>query len=102
MVEHEGDGAGLGQVAAALGEGRAHFACGAVTIIGQDFDNHRDAAGSVPFVADLLVTVAFAADGFLDRALDIVLGHVLGARRDDRRPQPRIHRRIGQTILPRR
>jgi len=95
MIEHERDRAGLGQIAAALGERRAHFAGGPIAIVGQDFDDDRDAARSIAFVADLLVILALAAQGFLDGALDIVLGHILRAGRDDRRAQPRIHRRIG-------
>ena len=44
MVEHERHRAGLGQVAAGLGEGRAHLAGGAVAVVGQRLDDDRDAA----------------------------------------------------------
>ena len=101
MIEHEGDGSGLGEAAAAPGEGRAHFAGGAVAVIGQDLDDHRDAARPVAFVADLLVALAIAAGGLLDRALDIVLRHVLGAGGNDGGAQAWIHHRIGQAELGR-
>src|SRR6478752_4786388 len=41
------------------------------------------------------------AGGLLDGALDIVLRHILGAGRQDRRPQARVHRRIGRAELGR-
>ena len=101
MVEHERDRAGLREVAAVLGEGRAHLAGGAVAVVGQHLDDHRDAARAVALVADLVVVLGVAAQRLLDRALDGVLGHVLGARRDHRRPQPRVHRRVGHAELRR-
>ena len=95
------DRAGLGQVAAALGEGRAHLAGGAVAVVGQDLDDDRDAARPVALVADLVVDLGVAAGRLLDRALDIVLRHVLRARGEHRGAQARIHGRVGQPQLGR-
>ncbi len=54
---------------------------GAVAVVGQRLDDDRDAARAVALVADLLVVgVVVAAGGALDRALDVVLGHVGRAR----------------------
>ena len=95
-VEHEGNRAGLRQRAARLGEIGAHLARGAIAVVGQRFDDHRDAAGRVALVAHLVVVLAFASRRLLDRPLDVVLGHVLRPRRDDGGAKARVHRRIGK------
>ena len=97
MIEHEGDCAGFGEVASALGEGRAHLACGTVAIVGQYLDDDGDTGGSISLVADLVIALGIAAGRFLDRTVDIVLRHVLGTRRQHRGAQPRIHRGIGRS-----
>ena len=74
---------------------------GAVAIVGQHLDDDGDAAGPVALVADLVIDLGVAAQRLLDGALDIVLGHVLGPRRDDGGAQPRIHGGIGQPQLGR-
>src|SRR5271156_7013840 len=79
MVEHERDRAGLGKVAAALGEGRPHLAGRAVAVVGQHLDDDGDAAGAVALVAGFLIALRIAAGRLLDGALDIVLRHVFGA-----------------------
>ena len=65
-----------------LAERVAHVAAGAVAVVGQRLDEHRDAAGAVALVEDGLVAlgVGALAGAALDRALDVVLGHrgVLG------------------------
>ncbi len=99
MIEHEGDRACFGEVAARLGEGGAHLAGGAVAVVGQDLDHDRNAAGAVALVADLVVVLSVATQRLLDRAVDVVLRHVLHARCDHRRPQPRVHRRIRHAEL---
>ena len=99
MIEHERHRAGLGEIAAGLGEGGAHVAGGAVVVVGQRLDDHRDAARPVALVADLVVVLGVAARRLLDGALDVVLGHVLGARREDRGAQARIERRVRQAEL---
>jgi len=50
-------------------------------------------------VAHLIVVFGVAALRLPDRALDHVLGHVLGPRRDDGGAEPRIERRIGLAEL---
>ena len=57
----------------------AHFAGGAVAVVGQGLDDHRDAARPIALVADFVIALGFAARRLLDGALDIVLRHVLGA-----------------------
>jgi len=99
VVEHERHCAGLGEVAAALGEGGAHVAGGAVSIVSQRLDDHRDPTGAVALVAHVLVALGLASLRFLDSALDVVLRHVLGTSGDDRGPQPRVHRGIGHAEL---
>jgi len=101
MIEHEGDRAGLGEVAAGFGEGRAHLARGAVAVVGQDLDDDGDAARPIALVADFVIALGVAAGGLLDGAVDIVLGHVLRARRQYRGPQAWVHGGIGQAQLGR-
>jgi len=100
-VEHEGHGARLGEVAAALGEIGAHVGSGAVAVVGQRLDDDGDAPRAVALVANLVIGFGLAAQRLLDGALDIVLRHVLRPRRDDRRAQPRIHARVGRAELRR-
>ena len=60
----------------------ADLGAGAVAVVGQRLDEHRDAAGAVALVDDGLerVGVGALAGALGDRALDVVLGHrgVLG------------------------
>ena len=90
-VEIEGHRAGLAEIAAELGEDRAHLACGAVAIVGERLDDHADAAGAEALVAHVLVIRPAGLKALLDGPLDIVLWHVHGARRRDRGPEPRVH-----------
>ena len=99
VIEHERHRAGLGQMAAMLGEGGAHLAGGAVAVVGQHLDNDRDAAGTVTFVADFVIAFGVAALRLLDGAIDIVLRHVLGARCKHSCAQPRVHRGVRQAKL---
>ena len=84
-----------------LGEVRADAAGGAVAVVGQRLDDHGDAARAIALVAHLLVVLGVAAHRLLDGALDIVLGHVLGARVLDGEAQARIHVRVGRAHLRR-
>ena len=95
VIEHERHRAGFGEVATRLGEARAHFAGRAVLVVGQHFDDHRDAARPVALVADLVVALGIAAGRLLDGAVDIVLRHALRPRRENRGAQARVHCRIG-------
>src|SRR5262249_8440040 len=53
------------------------LADGAVSIVGHDVNNHRNAAGSVTFVLQFFDVSAFKLPGALhDRTLDIVGGHI--------------------------
>src|SRR5262249_18316978 len=91
LIEHEGDGAGLAEITAEFGEDRTYLARRAIAIVGQGLDDEADAACAESLVANLLVIRAASLLALLDRALDIVLWHVLGARRLDRASEPRIH-----------
>ena len=60
------------------------------------FDHHGYAAGRITFVGDfveLFAVLALARAAF-DRAFDIVIGHALRARRQDRTAQTGIGTRI--------
>ena len=88
-LELPGDGARAGQLAAGLGEHRAHVGRGAVLVVGGGLDEDRHAARAVALVDDLLVLLGrAAADRLLDGALDVVGGHVDGARLVHRQAQP--------------
>src|SRR5690606_28505206 len=77
VVEHEGDRAILAQVATVLAERVSHLGYGAGPIVGHAVDDHRGAADTVTFVANFFVIgIVRTARAALDRALDVVLGHV--------------------------
>src|SRR5262249_57021231 len=101
LIEHEGDGAGLAEITAEFGEDRTYLARRAIAIVGQGLDDEADAACAESLVANLLVIRAASLLALLDRALDIVLWHVLGARRLDRASEPRIHGGVPQGHLRR-
>ena len=69
---------------------------GAIAVVGQGFDDERDAAGAKAFVADFLIIRAVALGRIIDRPFDIVFGHAARARRDYGRAEACVHRRIGQ------
>ena len=96
-TELKGDGAGLAQVAAVLGEGGAQRRRGTVAVVGQGLDDHGDAARPIAFVAHFSISgiVGLAAAAF-DGTLDRILGHVRGARRRHRRAQARVLHGIGK------
>src|SRR5205085_12330028 len=74
MIEQKTDAVGLAKGAAGLCKGGAHLAGGAVAVIGQRFDDDRDAARPVAFVPHLFISLAaLAAGAALDRAPDRVL-----------------------------
>jgi hypothetical protein len=81
---------------AVLGEGGAHFAGGAVVIVGKRLDDHGDAARPVTLVADFVIAFGIVAGRLFDGALNIVLRHVLGTGGQDGGAQARIERRVGQ------
>ena len=50
---------------------------GALTVVGEGLDDHGHAVGAVAFVDDALVVVGVVgAQGLVDGALDVVVGHV--------------------------
>ena len=100
-VEHEGHRAGFTKVAAALVEGGADRGGGAVAVVGQRLDDHAYAAGAEALVADVLEIVGVGALGLLDRPLDVVAGHGLGAGVVDRQAQARIGVRVRHALLGR-
>ena len=84
VAEHVRHAAGTAQLAAALGEGAAHVARGAVLVVGQGIDDQRAAADAVTFVHErFVVDVAQFARRLFDAALDIVVGHVVRLRLGD-------------------
>src|SRR5690606_1389713 len=61
LLEQVRDAAALPEVAAVLREGMADLADGAVAVVGERLHQHRDAAGPVALVDDLVVALALAA-----------------------------------------
>ena len=74
-VEQVGHRARVGHRAAVAGHRDAHLGGGAVAVVGQALDEHRDAVGAVALVHDRLVVGAagLQAGAALDRALDVVV-----------------------------
>src|SRR4029079_4630692 len=83
------------EIASGLREVGANIGSGAVPVIGERFNNDRDAAGTITLVANLVVVLAFAAARFFHRALDRVFRHVFLPGGNDRGAQPRVHAGIG-------
>ncbi len=104
MLEQKRDRAVGPEVAAVFGERMADVGDGANAVVGQAIDDHRGAVDAVALVADFLVVDAFELAGAaLDRALDRVLGHVVGRGLVDREPQPRVGRDVAAAhAAPRR
>ena len=100
-VEHKADAACLAQIATVLGEGGPHGRRGAVAVVGHRLDDDGNTIGAVAFIADFFVILALAADGFLDRAFDVVLGHGLTLGLFHRQTQTRVLVRIGFAHLRR-
>src|SRR6185295_16310041 len=76
-VEHPGHRVLRGHVAAAPGEGGAHVRHRPRAVVRQALHDHRHPRRAVALVADLLVVGALQLAGaLLDRALDVLVGHV--------------------------
>ena len=99
MVEGEGYRACLTERAAGLAEGRADGRGGAITVIGQRFDDDGNSTRAIAFVTDGVVVFRVSAGSLLDRPVDIVLRHRLRLGILDRQPQRRVRRGIGQPRL---
>ena len=69
----------------------ADLADRAVAVVGKHIDDNGDAAGAVALEGDLLVVDAFQlASAAQDRALDVVLRHILGLSRQNGGAKPGI------------
>ncbi|CAN3958714.1 General stress protein 13, partial [Dysosmobacter welbionis] len=88
LVKGPADAALGAQVAVALVERVADLRRGALAVVGQGLHNDGHAAGAVALVGDGLVVVGAAgAQGPVDGALDVVVGHVDGLGLGDDRGQ---------------
>src|SRR5262249_2524486 len=98
-LEQIGHAAGTAHVAAAALEDLADFAVGAITVVGEDVDEHGHAARAETLIGDLLKGHAlnFARAGF-DGPLDVVLGHADGPRLIDGVAQLEVHGRIAAAV----
>jgi len=94
-LEEEGDGAGVGEVAAPLVEVGAQRRDRARRVVGRGLDHHRDAVRRVALVEDLLVVGRVLARSLLDRRFDLVLRHVDRAGVLDRAAQRRVGLGVG-------
>ena len=99
LAELERHAAGRRQVAAGLGEDRAHLRHGARRVVGRGFDDDRDAVRRITFVDDLFVRGRVLAEGALDRGFDLVLRHVDVARVLHRAAQRRVGADVGAAGL---
>ena len=80
----------------------AHVARGAVAVVGQRFDDHRDTGGAVALIGDGFVFLAVVgAGGLFDDALDVVVGDVRRLRLGDHVLEFGVVGRIGSALLDR-
>src|SRR5207244_6337923 len=92
--------AGLAELAAVSAEGGANLRHGAVAVVGRGLGHDRDAARSVALVQDALEGYGLSAAGRpLDRALDVLAGHVHAARALDREPEAKVRFRVAAALL---
>ncbi len=83
------------EIAAVLVEGMTNVGDSARPVVGQAIDDHRRAADAVTFVTDFdVIDAVESADAFLDRIVDLVLGHVDIFALVDRQTQPGIEARV--------
>ena len=83
------------EIAAIFAERGAYVGRGAVTVIGQCFNDDGNAAGAIAFIAHFIIAFGIPARCLVDGALDIILGHRLRLGGIDRKAQARVHVRIG-------
>jgi hypothetical protein len=100
-LELPGDGAGRAEIPPELGEEVADVRGRAVAVVRERFDEDRDALRPVPLVDDDLEcrAVRALARALRDRALDVVLGHRVGARLLDRVLERKVRARVGAALL---
>src|SRR6185369_7530650 len=78
LVEDPGYTAGLTHVPVTLGENAPDIGDGTVSVIRHNLDENSHPSGTIAFVGGLLVVYPFHPAGALfDRALYVVLGHIL-------------------------
>jgi hypothetical protein len=71
-------------------------------VVGQAIDDHRRTAGAIALVTNFLVADAFQfAGALLDRAIDVVVRHVLRLGLVDGHPQARVEAGIAAAHLGR-
>ena len=83
------------QIASVFAECRTYVGRCAIAVIGQCLNDNRNAAGAITFVAHFVISFAVVARCFVNRALDIILGHRLRLGGIDRKAQTRVKIRIG-------
>jgi hypothetical protein len=78
-----------------------HVGGGAVLVVGQRLDDHRDALRAVSLVGDRLerIGVGVGARALRDRAVDVVARHRVRLRLLDRVLQREVVRRVRPTLL---
>ena len=100
FVKLPGNAVSRTQARAVLVEQVAHIRNRAVFVIGQSLDNHRDAADAVALVIiGLVVDLAVCARILIQRALDVVVWHVVGLGLGDAVAQAGVELRIGRTAF---
>src|SRR5208337_5039882 len=100
LVEHPRNGPRFGHVAAVFAKDVTNFAHRAVTIVGVDVEQNRDAARPIAFEREFFVGGAgqFAPPA-LDGPLDVVGGHILGLGGKDGAAQAWVGIRIAAAVL---
>ena len=99
MVEHEGHAAAGLEGAAALGEVAADVRDGTGVVVGRGLHEVGDAERAEAFVDDLLEVAGLGLGGFLDGALDVLLGHLLGLRFGDEGAEAGVAGHFGAALL---
>src|SRR2546423_6244764 len=90
FVKHVGNAAARGEVAVVTSKDAPDFRGGAVLVVSRGFNNHGDSTRRVTFIDDFVEMLRF--DSFagpaLDRAVDVVVRHALGAGGKDGAAKP--------------
>ena len=77
MIKHKGNWAVGTKITAIFSEGVTDVGDGACAVVGHTVNNHRGAINAVTFVTSKLIVITICcADTALDRAINIVLGHI--------------------------
>src|SRR5579875_164911 len=101
LIEHPADAPGFPQRPFMPAEDEAQFGRGPLPTVGRGVDDGGDPGGTVPFITYLFDLALALAASARDRAFDVVLRHIGGARFLNRHLQPIVRLRIRRAALRR-